>query len=186
MAQSAIFHFSQDAVSMFVGQRHISFKTRCCLQVCWTETDAIQKPCQYLSAAVLYTCRHWAPKPMSEPLVGQDIEILRKEITRTRVLWSVSWSISYGSVSNWEGRYIKKNLFKSSLNFEFDEKLKYSRLPTLVYENFSISCPITKHMGSILFEPHHEKTCLCHMRTTKAQIKLRIRPVWSAPLLFAV
>ena len=24
-------------------------------------------------------------------------------------------------------------------------------------------------------EPHHEKTCLCHMRTTKAQISLCIR-----------
>ena len=28
-------------------------------------------------------------------------------------------------------------------------------------------------------------TCLCHMRTTKAQISLRIRAVWSTPLLFA-
>ena len=35
------------------------------------------------------------------------------------------------------------------------------------------------------FEPRHEKTCLCYMRTTEAQISLRIRPVWSAPLLFA-
>ena len=34
-------------------------------------------------------------------------------------------------------------------------------------------------------EPRHEKTCLCHMRTTKAQISLRIHTVWSAPLLFA-
>ena len=34
-------------------------------------------------------------------------------------------------------------------------------------------------------EPRHEKTCSCHMRTTKAQISLRIRAVWSAPLLFA-
>ena len=33
-------------------------------------------------------------------------------------------------------------------------------------------------------ESRHEKTCLCHMRTTKAQISLRIRAVWSAPLLF--
>ena len=30
------------------------------------------------------------------------------------------------------------------------------------------------------------KCVLCHMRTTKAQISLRIRAVWSAPLLFAV
>ena len=29
------------------------------------------------------------------------------------------------------------------------------------------------------------KCVLCHMRTTKAQISLRIRAVWSAPLLFA-
>ena len=28
------------------------------------------------------------------------------------------------------------------------------------------------------YEPHHEKTCLCHMRTTKAQISLRICTVW--------
>ena len=35
-------------------------------------------------------------------------------------------------------------------------------------------------------ESRHEKTCLCHMRTTKAQISdLRIRAVWSAPLLSA-
>ena len=28
------------------------------------------------------------------------------------------------------------------------------------------------------------KCVLCHMRTTKVQISLRIRAVWSAPLLF--
>ena len=26
----------------------------------------------------------------------------------------------------------------------------------------------------LVFEPQHEKTCFCHMRTTKAQISLRI------------
>ena len=31
------------------------------------------------------------------------------------------------------------------------------------------------------YESRHEKTCLCHMRTTKAQISLRIRAVSSAP-----
>ena len=29
--------------------------------------------------------------------------------------------------------------------------------------------------NQLLLEPHHEKTCLCHMRTTKAQISLRIQ-----------
>ena len=28
-----------------------------------------------------------------------------------------------------------------------------------------------------IFEPHSDKPCLCHMRTTKAQISLRIRAV---------
>ena len=36
-----------------------------------------------------------------------------------------------------------------------------------------------------IYGPHHEKTCLFHMRTTKAQISLRIRAGWSAPFLFA-
>ena len=30
----------------------------------------------------------------------------------------------------------------------------------------------------LLIEPCHEKTCLCHMQTTKAQISLRICTVW--------
>ena len=33
-------------------------------------------------------------------------------------------------------------------------------------------------------EPHHDKTCFCHMQTTKAQISLRIRAVWWVTLLF--
>ena len=33
-------------------------------------------------------------------------------------------------------------------------------------------------------EPRHEKTCVSHVQTTKVQISLRIRAVWSAPLLF--
>ena len=36
-----------------------------------------------------------------------------------------------------------------------------------------------------LYEPRHDKTCFCHMRTTKMQISLRICAVWSASLLFA-
>ena len=34
-------------------------------------------------------------------------------------------------------------------------------------------------------ELRHEKTCFSHMRITNVQISLRIRAVWSAPLLFA-
>ena len=33
----------------------------------------------------------------------------------------------------------------------------------------------------LTYEPRHEKTCFCHMQTTKTQISLRLRAVWSAP-----
>ena len=36
------------------------------------------------------------------------------------------------------------------------------------------------HMGQVM-----RKRVLCYRRTTKVQISLRIRAVWSAPLLFA-
>ena len=36
----------------------------------------------------------------------------------------------------------------------------------------------------LLYEPRHEMTLLCHLGTTKAQINLRIRAVWSTPFLF--
>ena len=44
---------------------------------------------------------------------------------------------------------------------------------------------IARTSVSWLNEPRNEKTCICTMRTTKVQISLRIRAVWSAPLLFA-
>ena len=39
---------------------------------------------------------------------------------------------------------------------------------------------VEDYLGHIM-----RKRVLCHMRTTKVQISLRIRAVWSAPLLFA-
>ena len=45
--------------------------------------------------------------------------------------------------------------------------------------------PLIYALVSNTNEPRHQKTCLCHMRTTKVQISLRIHAVWSAPLLFA-
>ena len=36
----------------------------------------------------------------------------------------------------------------------------------------------------VSYQPRHEKTCLCHMRTTKMQISLHICAVSSASLLF--
>ena len=50
-----------------------------------------------------------------------------------------------------------------------------------------ITRKLTTDMGTQRnrIEPHHEKACLCHMKTTKVQISLPVCTVWSAPLLFA-
>ena len=44
---------------------------------------------------------------------------------------------------------------------------------------FEFCCkgPVLKGIkeGQLNFEPRRQKTCFCHMRTTKAQISLRIR-----------
>ena len=57
---------------------------------------------------------------------------------------------------------------------------KASQALGFVKRNFS---HFDRHMFSILYktyEPRHDKTCLCHMPTTKAQISLHIRSVISA------
>ena len=40
-------------------------------------------------------------------------------------------------------------------------------------------------LSTVRNEPRYEKICFYHMRTTKPQISLHIRAVWSAPLFFA-
>ena len=69
------------------------------------------------------------------------------------------------------------NILKTFAHIEFT----YIKFPTSC-----ISIPANKSTNIKLWnEPRREKTCLCHMRTTKAQISLHIHAVWSALLLFA-
>ena len=53
-----------------------------------------------------------------------------------------------------------------------------------IYTDGQYTKTLVQHVR-YLYEPRHEKTCFCHMRTTKTQISLRIHAVWSAPLFFA-
>ena len=76
--------------------------------------------------------------------------------------------------------------------FKSDMQLPYTPLRFIIGfihvcydDNFTEKSKILGHTKNFLYEPCHEKTCLCHMRTTKAQISLRICAVWSVPLLFA-
>ena len=50
----------------------------------------------------------------------------------------------------------------------------------------AVELDLIKKLGLAInaYEPQYEKTCLCHMWTTKAQISPRICAVWSGPLLF--
>ena len=64
--------------------------------------------------------------------------------------------------------------------FEVQEVFWCKNMLVFVYWDVQLC----KRSKSLIFEPHHDQTCLCHMRTTKAQISLRICAVWSVPLLF--
>ena len=55
--------------------------------------------------------------------------------------------------------------------------------PTYEESHYDPVAP-ANYWQTFFIEPRHEKTCVCHIRTTKGQISLRIHAVWSAPLLF--
>ena len=56
---------------------------------------------------------------------------------------------------------------------------------SLNISKFNINYLLISLVFKLINEPHREKTCLCHMQTTKAQNSLRIHAVWLAPLFFA-
>ena len=53
------------------------------------------------------------------------------------------------------------------------------------YSSIFVDIRITLSGPCVIIGPHHEKTCQWHIWTTKVQISLHIRTVWSVPLLFA-
>ena len=59
-------------------------------------------------------------------------------------------------------------ILESMEEFQLASLLHLVRVKILYFLLLMITC------NHNLSEPHHEKTCLCHMRTTKAQISQRI------------
>ena len=55
----------------------------------------------------------------------------------------------------------------------------------IVVVSISVTCIGARIMDFLYMSQAMRNCVLCHMRTTKAQISLRIRAVSSAPLLFA-
>ena len=85
----------------------------------------------------------------------------------------------------------------SFLHADNDDSNQTGRMPRQIWvfaHSFCWFCHeaaqilVTSHVGayvSLRMSRAMRKCVLCHMRTTKAQISLLIRAVWSAPLLFA-
>ena len=118
---------------------------------------------------------HWVHSKDSDQ-TGRMPRLVWGFAGRTVIVLVLSWGSSFYLCStpeilklDGEKRFLKlKNLFSQY----FPEIIM--RIPAWCKANYLF-----------IIEPHHEKTFLCHMRTTKGQISLGIRAVWSAPFLFA-
>ena len=75
------------------------------------------------------------------------------------------------TVQNLDGRNTENYLFES-----FDEFINKRFVKKY--------CWVSEYSNNTN-EPRHDKTCFCLMQTTKTQLSLRIRVVWSASLSFA-
>ena len=86
--------------------------------------------------------------------------------------------IRLGGWAGWSVSYINNKHNDDMIDMSL---VTFDKILLCFWALFSGNC-----WGSpLLLELRHEKTCFSHMRTTKVQISLRIRAVWSAPLLFA-
>ena len=83
------------------------------------------------------------------------------------------WSVFAVQMKAWVLSYIAKSLISEDV--QADLSLRRAHM------TFCWFCCAAAHFR---YEPRHEKTCLCHLRTAKVQISLCIHTVWSAPLLF--
>ena len=85
------------------------------------------------------------------------------------------WSFQY-ILTRPKMQFAKKNWKKVKIKMYYT--VKTVNIETS--KNFAVMNLKFYHTGQVM-----QKCVLCHMRTTKVQISLRIHAVWSAPLLFA-
>ena len=138
---------------------------------------------------------HWLPAdPLDPPLHGKQS------------LSSHFWKIIMVLIADrgWRTfQHISQNLWKwrccepSHNHYCFNMMLNYNLYTNLVLRNLNNSSiwtlksthqswhPTPQTFLLWRIGPGHAEWILCHTRTTKVQISLRIRAVWSAPLLFA-
>ena len=99
-------------------------------------------------------------------------------------VWSESSLSAWRNIGSWATHWVHSEDWSDWAHSHF-VGFVMMRLISLQLQNHS--CLLTRsylwHEG-IHISRAMRKRVLCHMRTTKAQISLRIRAVWSAPLLF--
>ena len=117
-------------------------------------------------------------------------------------LWCQKWGLS-NPTDPLKTQHISQNFWKwrccepSHNHYCFNMMLNYNLYTSLVLRNLNNSSiwtlksthqswhPTPQTFLLWRIGPGHAEWILCHTRTTKVQISLRIRAVWSAPLLFA-
>ena len=88
-------------------------------------------------------------------------------------IWNVYDSWNTGAIIQ-----LYPNLFWNLVCYEFFKTASVRKIFITWHTERIESCLVALFwfwgkMRTELFEPRHEKTCLCHMRTTKAQLRLR-------------
>ena len=134
------------------------------------------------------------------PIYGKNLQKYLSSEPRDWWPWNLVYSIAYSSTNDDTGLTLTifmtwPNLLPNASGW-INAYTAYSHVfPSLFSISYALRWATQGQWSSgfhffssakkSIFEPRHKKTCICHMRTTKAQISMRIRAVWSAPLLFA-
>ena len=126
---------------------------------------------------------------VSSPTLSESATATLIHIFQLRAHW-ISWST--GSENMWLWRFwsifevfVRSKLFSKTLVLEaLRQRMVLLNRSSGFVVNSAPTCTCLWNISPKIPEPRNEKICLFHMRTTKAQISLRIRAVWSAPLFF--
>ena len=94
--------------------------------------------------------------------------------------WWIWQNVEFDCVGSWPVFLLLWFIYSAITMLAFASSKIIETLKTGTY----LAISLLLILSVFSFEPYHDKTCFCQMRTTKAQISLRIRAVWSAPLLF--
>ena len=120
--------------------------------------------------------------------------VVRPRLTRgitlvsCHIWWTSHWEKMYVETKRATARQNQQNdlcaqqIFRSAwASSQSEDSDQTGQMPRLIWGFAGCTAILLVLLCISSYEPCQEKTCLCHMRTTKAQINLT---VWSVPLLF--